>query len=343
MRALAALALLMLPACVGGELRTPQVDPAPLERERAVQLEMAERAIKTEEERTHRALFPITKNAAGLCGERTIFSADFMSRKIGSTNDLAVKQVATRVWGLPEHGTAVTQVFGGGSAERAGLAKGDMLLAINGEDIATGTTDRHLQATWQTGAPLALKVLRGGEEKEIVIRPERHCKTPLGIVRSDTVNAWAKDGAIYVTTGLLGFARTDEELALILGHEMAHLILGHLDKQNRNAFWGALLGGLFGVGTAQAGAQQAMLAHSQDFEREADYLGIILAARAGYDIREAPQVWRRMAALHPAAIHAAQGGSHPSTVERFVALEAAVKEIEAKRAAGLPLVPEAKR
>ena len=75
-------------------------------------------------------------------------------------------------------------------------------------------------------------------------------------------------------------------------------------------------------------------------EADADYVGLDLAAAAGYDIRSAVEFWRRMAVEHPGAIEESLLASHPSSPERTVALRATIAEIEAKRAEGLPLRPE---
>ena len=83
-------------------------------------------------------------------------------------------------------------------------------------------------------------------------------------------------------------------------------------------------------------------AYSQDFEAEADYVGLYILAQAGGNIEEAPQFWRRMATLSPGAIQSSHMSTHPATPERFVALEETVKEIRAKQRAGLPLTPNLK-
>lgn len=159
-----------------------------------------------------------------------------------------------------------------------------------------------------------------------------------------SVNAFSKDETVYVTTGMLGFLRSEDELALVLGHEMAHIILGHQGKKAGNSVLGAIIGGAvggaLGVDLKDAGMAAGRSTYSQSFETEADYLGMILAARAGYNVATAPALWRRMAMANPTAIHASFGSTHPSSVERFLNLEAAAQEIERKRAASLPLVPE---
>jgi predicted Zn-dependent protease len=82
--------------------------------------------------------------------------------------------------------------------------------------------------------------------------------------------------------------------------------------------------------------------YSQEFEAEADYVGLYIMANAGMPITDAPKFWRRMAAANPSDIKTSHTASHPSTSYRMVALEEAVKEISAKINNGEPLVPNMK-
>lgn len=77
---------------------------------------------------------------------------------------------------------------------------------------------------------------------------------------------------------------------------------------------------------------------SQDFEREADYVGIYALGLADLPISSAPRFWRRMAVANPEAIAFAH--SHPTTAERFVRLEQTIHEVDKKIALKLPLRPD---
>ncbi len=98
---------------------------------------------------------------------------------------------------------------------------------------------------------------------------------------------------IGFTASLIAQAHNDDELAFVMGHEVAHHIRGHLAKTQDTALTGALLGGLLAtlaggnaatVDTAQnLGASVGARTYSKDFELEADQLGTIIAFRAGYD------------------------------------------------------------
>ena len=98
---------------------------------------------------------------------------------------------------------------------------------------------------------------------------------------------------IGFTASLIAQAQNNDELAFIMGHEVAHHIRGHLAKTQDSALTGALLGGLLAtlaggsgatIDTAQnLGASVGARSYSKEFELEADRLGTIIAFRAGYD------------------------------------------------------------
>ncbi len=137
-----------------------------------------------------------------------------------------------------------------------------------------------------------------------------------------SINAGATFGKIVVSTGMLRFVRSDDELALILGHELAHITQGHV---SRGATHATLLGlgsqvvnAIYpGIGllTGQVG-QLFLNRYNQDQEREADVVGLRYAFAAGYDPRAAAQVMRRMAHEEPHTTTAGFFSSHPSSLER---------------------------
>ena len=177
----------------------------------------------------------------------------------------------------------------------------------------------------------------------------------------DTPNAYAfGQNSIGVTAGMLSLVETDDQLALVLGHEMGHHWAEHLRKMQGNVTVGAVLGAiLLGGLAAAAGGNQATvsqatatgmglgavggrLSFSKAHELEAEYLGAYAAARAGYDVRAGADLWRRMAQNRPGVEQPRLFATHPPTAERFVALENTAVEIDVKRKAEQPLLPAKK-
>lgn len=93
-----------------------------------------------------------------------------------------------------------------------------------------------------------------------------------------------------------------------------------------------------GGSATRAGIEQGGLSHSQDFEREADYVGRYALVLAGLPLGDAPRFWRHMVQENPEAITFAR--THPPTAERFVRMERAVEKLRSKQEAGRPLRPE---
>jgi predicted Zn-dependent protease len=191
-----------------------------------------------------------------------------------------------------------------------------------------------------------------GEQRNVLVQPEWVCGGNAIAIKSNELNAWTNGRNISITSSMLRFATSDEELALVIGHEMAHNIMGHIQAQRTNAAMGSIFGALFdivaatqGVNTngdfTRAGGEIGAMQFSQEFELEADYVGLYLMARSGIPMDGALEFWRRMAAEDPDMIQFAS--SHPTAPRRFVGLESALQEIEGKRRAGEPLVPTLKK
>lgn len=178
-----------------------------------------------------------------------------------------------------------------------------------------------------------------------------NCNFPFALDKDTTteVNAYTDGEKIVVSPAMMNFALDNDELAVVLAHEYAHAVMGHPGKTQKNVAVGGLLGmaadmlaqsqGLnTGGALGKLGAQTSLLRYSQGFEREADYTGMYILARAGYPIAEAKKFWRRMATVNPEGVY--NSSTHPTTAERYILLSKTADEIKAKQAAGTALLPE---
>lgn len=129
------------------------------------------------------------------------------------------------------------------------------------------------------------------------------------VVQSDTVNAFCLPGGkIVVYTGIVPVAQTSGGLAVVMGHEIAHALAHHGAErmaQNQVVQIGmqSAAGSLGDMSPMQqqailamfgAGAKFGLLKYSRKHETEADHIGLLLMAAAGYDPREAASFWDRM-------------------------------------------------
>ncbi len=151
-----------------------------------------------------------------------------------------------------------------------------------------------------------------------------------------TVNAWCMPGGkIAVYTGILPVAQDDAGLAVVLGHEIAHAVARHGTERMTTQGVGSVgLSILASQFETAAKHQEALLLATdllvfkpwgRDNELEADEIGLMYMAKAGYDPRQASEFWKRMAALSGGG--AAGSGleqyfsTHPSNAERIARLE----------------------
>lgn len=172
------------------------------------------------------------------------------------------------------------------------------------------------------------------------------CNYPIKLLDGDALNAFADGSAVYINSGMLRFVDSDDELALVIGHELAHNLLGHREKKTANALLGAVIDVAIlastGIDSQGVFANAGASAFSQEFEAEADYAGLYLARAGGFDITQAANFWRRMGIENESRLIKKFNSTHPSTPERYIALEKASIEINNKLASGIPILPNRK-
>jgi len=169
----------------------------------------------------------------------------------------------------------------------------------------------------------------------------------VNVISSQEINAWCMPGGkIAVYTGLLDRLRlTNAELAAVLGHEIAHALREHGREQASQAMAEnvalSVLGAAVGLGTVGQQVAQVVadvtfkLPNSREFEREADRIGVELAARAGYDPRAAVTVWKKMAGT---------GGGHPpELLSTHPSDESRIRDLQVYSARVMPLYQATRR
>jgi Zn-dependent protease with chaperone function len=167
----------------------------------------------------------------------------------------------------------------------------------------------------------------------------RQWRWEVNLIGSKQLNAWCMPGGkIAFYTGILDQLKlSDDEVAMIMGHEMAHALREHarerIAKTQATGLGLSVAASLFGLGQlgdvgARLGTQLLTLKYSRDDETEADLVGLEIAARAGFDPRASISLWKKMMQAS-----SSQGGnsflsSHPSGPERIRALEVNVDRVQ---------------
>lgn len=167
------------------------------------------------------------------------------------------------------------------------------------------------------------------------------------VITSKEINAWCMPGGkMAVYTGILERLQlTDDELAAILGHEISHALREHgrerASQQMMQSIGIAVIGAAVGAGRGTMDLANVVadvtfnLPNSREHEREADRIGVELAARAGYDPRAAVSLWQKMAR--------ANGGSPPQFLSTHPSPESRISDLQTYAARVMPLYESAKR
>ena len=161
------------------------------------------------------------------------------------------------------------------------------------------------------------------------------------VVEDPTINAWCMPGGkVVVYTGILPVTKDETSLAVVMGHEIAHAIAQHGNERMSSALMVQLGGAVLSTALQTKpqlthdifmqsfgiGSQLGMLGYSRSHETEADKMGVIFAAMAGYDPRAAITFWERMSQAGGGEKPPQILSTHPSDERRINDLKGFMKD-----------------
>jgi len=218
--------------------------------------------------------------------------------------------------------------------------------------------------------PVELLVQRDGEKFPVTLYPQ-HLPAEYAILvdtQGHQINAYAAPGRIILTRRLVSFCLNDDELAVVVGHELAHQALGHLTRGAGHRRAGGLAGRMWQVvGAFATHSLQGLVnlrgavwreerlpgvvddavvsAFSREDEREADTYGLWYAFQAGYNLERGLAVWERLGAVVQDPFERTYFlDHHPAPLERLARLQKVAAYFKAGKAAEVFLqAPELNR
>ncbi|MBI4550405.1 MAG: M48 family metalloprotease [Candidatus Omnitrophica bacterium] len=254
-----------------------------------------------------------------------------------------LKDYARKPYGIDEKvkGVLVRGLYPGSKAEGLDIVPGDVIVKLNGKKTKNlGAFFKRVRKA--EGNSVKALVWRKGIEREVEVPLEKvYYNAQFFLSPTPDLDANSAFSKINVGIGAIRYCRNDDELATIMGHELAHTTLKHSLKK-----MGVGVGATLAYGTAAAmidaltfggvgnlvvsPMQQATeAAVSRRYEREADYFGLRHAFHSGYDVQNGSKVFSRLATDAPGYnLLAYTFASHPKTSERFLRLEKIVEELK---------------
>jgi Zn-dependent protease with chaperone function len=249
--------------------------------------------------------------------------------------DRSLRPAVSRAFSLTS-GIGVVGIVPESAAARAGLQIDDEIVRVGDvsvEDesafgVAAKSYNRHkafaaLLAGARPSGAVQLLVRRNGQLRSVEITPEAGCGGDVALANSSQLNAWSDGAHVVVTTAMNRLARSDDEIAFVIAHEMAHNILGHSQGAGQRR-------GIFGG-----------IAKARRDETDADSFAVGLMSRGGYQpeggITFLRTVGRRL--------WWALSLDHPTFDRRVRTVSTAIAELPARNAryaiaASVPPAPE---
>lgn len=228
----------------------------------------------------------------------------------------AYRAAAKTAFGLDDSYPSILAVAKGSPASASGLKPNDRLRAVNGVNLAGNSRQQKSAASYDAVSTAmatlealpeyraaVLSIERGGQGLEVSVLPHNVCRSRVELAPGNAINANANGLVAQISGRLVNWVESDDELALVIAHEMAHNLMGHPKKLSEKSSLSGLATSLGLSGRAQ-----------RQMELEADRMGIIMAASAGYNYKIAADFWARLNSNAPLASFLAT--SHPTTRAR---------------------------
>lgn len=255
--------------------------------------------------------------------------------------DPALRDAARKAFGF-EAPIAVEAVVPGSPAAAAGVRSGDSIVSVDGKVLGEAGADKGTSSAGRDAAvetiaalpadrPLQAVLLRDGHQRTVRIAASPGCRSAFEVLLGPGMKASA-DGRI-VQIGVRFFERySDDEIAVVVAHELSHNILRHAARLDAAGVKRGLL--------AEVGRNGRLFRLTED---QADALGMHLMRNAGYDPQVAVRFWREHGGDVDGGLFRSR--THPSSAARAKAIEAEIARIPAGAARPYvpPLVAEAER
>ncbi|WP_345985938.1 M48 family metallopeptidase [Sulfurimonas sp. HSL-1656] len=235
-----------------------------------------------------------------------------------------------------------------GCAKTPVTGRSQLILISNEQEVSLGLSESEKlkqSAKLSTDKALTERIRRIGQ-RIAAVSGRDDFQWEFNVIESDTLNAFCLPGGkVYFYTGLIKLTANDDQIATVMGHEIAHALARHgaerMSMQMVSNTGGQLLGAAIGVPAEYQGLYSqayglstqlgVLLPYSRKHESEADQIGIYLMWKAGFDPNQAVAFWQKMKEASGGKKAPEFLSTHPSDQSRIDAIRAFVKSLPEQR------------
>jgi len=331
-----------VPSAAPAESTAAAPQPARASTYNAAQL-AALRQIVQQQQRLDSVAAPLLISNAMLCRSYARNLIGFSAKNAYSYSDDYV--AAAQALGFGDR-LQVTGVLQGSGAEQAGVMVGDVLVAVEGQQLPQGrNAERDAAALLgpivTRHASVTLDVIRNDQAVTLNVPLTLACGYSVELGNTDNVIAYSDGRRVLVSRGMLNFVHSDTELAYVLAKEIAQNALRYPIRLHMTATVGGIIDNLIRVtpDTTALSGTGGVMPMPKDLDIASDTVALYMLARAGYDVQGAHAFWARLADAYPASVPNGYTAIHPSTDARLDNIDRIVRDIQTKLAKRQPLFP----
>ncbi len=322
-----------------GSSRAPIPDAGP-PAETADAPTVAQRALRTKVElglRLHRVVAPMLQALAPDCPGFTVGHGGWLAVSRTSFGADTAEQTA-EAFDLEGQELKVVSLVPGMPAAIEGMERGDIIAAVNGRTLGDDSQSRLIaRQVLNPAGENSYDLIRGALQLRGSVTPTDICGIPLFISEQDSQNILNDGNSILVDRGLLGLMVEDRDLAALVAHEIAHLLLGTRGRAPSGLDMQALFSPILSARTAWGGLAQPVTdplttPFTTDQLLAADRTALILMERAGINTNGYEALWRRLAADRADVTRL-----RPVTRQRLAGIGVIRTDLAEQRASGAPL------
>ena len=205
----------------------------------------------------------------------------------------------------------------------AGFKEGDRIVSIN-EEYSSKNIRQAITKASNSKNDITMSVLRGDQEYKRKITGQEICSFNIQPLAAGAPNAFADGKKIYITIAAIKLAESDDEIAFLIGHELAHNILHFSGKGLAEA---QTLPISYQDKPSIRSVNDIFVLQSTRKETEADIEGIKYAHKAGYNLKKASDYWRRLSIFNPNMVSDDHSLIYKGNAFRASTIDAIIKDL----------------